>query len=235
MTIRDALIIHGESLGLYDIAMPRFSTEFIELLNSPELSDFTIIAENGEEIYVHQVILLTRWPHFKNLHKSGMSEAIERKMIMYEPVEVIMAFLRFLYSDRLDENEPWQVVCDLLVMSNMYLVHRLKKLCCQRLYERHLTIESCGIIFEKAIMAEEVGLKLLTLNFMFQNYGFILKSNLLMDLPALVRNEFLEAVPEEAVLEVGRTKNISISTQNNNPSIVNSNYSNNNNNVIIIS
>jgi hypothetical protein len=198
---RDALIIHGESLGLYDISMPRFSTEFIELLNSPELSDFTIIAENGEEIYVHQVILLTRWPHFKNLHKSGMSEAIERKMIMYEPVEVIMAFLRFLYSDRLDENEPWQVVCDLLVMSNMYLVHRLKKLCCQRLYERHLTIESCGIIFEKAIMAEEVGLKLLTLNFMFQNYGFILKSNLLMDLPALVRNEFLEAVPEEAVLE----------------------------------
>ncbi|CAO3638779.1 unnamed protein product [Mucor hiemalis] len=206
---RDALVVHGESLGLYDIAEPRFSTEFVQLLNSPELSDFSIIAANGQEIYVHQVILLTRWPHFKNIHKSGMSESIERKMTILEPVEVIMAFLKFLYSDRLDENEPWEVVCDLLVMSNMYLLHRLKKLCCERLYRCHMTIDSCGLIFEKAIMAEEVGLKLLALSFMFQNYGSILKSNMLMDLPSSVREEFLDSVPEEAVLEVGRSRYIS--------------------------
>ncbi|CAO3651045.1 unnamed protein product [Mucor fragilis] len=205
---RDALMIHGESLGLYDIAEPRFTSEFVQLLNSPELSDFSIIAADGEEIYVHQVILLTRWPHFKNIHKSGMSEAIERKMTIPEPVQVIMAFLKFLYSDRLDESEPWQVVCDLLVMANMYLLHRLKKLCCQRLYRRHMAIESCGLIFEKAIMAEETGLKLLALGFMFQNYGYILKSNMLMELPPSVREEFLEAVPEEAVLEVGRSRYI---------------------------
>ncbi|KAI8643856.1 hypothetical protein BD408DRAFT_341743 [Parasitella parasitica] len=203
---RDALVIHGESLGLYDIAEPRFTTEFVQLLNSPELSDFSIIAENGEEIYVHQVILLTRWPHFKNIHKSGMSEAIERKMVIPEPVQVIMAFLKFLYSDRLDESEPWQIVCDLLVMANMYLLHRLKKLCCRRLYRRHMSVESCGLIFEKAIMAEEVGLKLLALGFMFQNYGYLLKSNMLMELPSSVREEFLEAVPKEAVLEVGRPR-----------------------------
>lgn len=201
-------MIHGESLGLYDIAEPRFTSEFVQLLNSPELSDFSIIAANGEEIYVHQVILLTRWPHFKNIHKSGMSEAIERKMTIPEPVQVIMAFLKFLYSDRLDESEPWQVVCDLLVMANMYLLHRLKKLCCERLYRRHMAIESCGLIFEKAIMAEETGLKLLALGFMFQNYGYLLKSNMLMELPPSVRDEFLEAVPQEAVLEVGRSRYI---------------------------
>jgi hypothetical protein len=135
-----------------------------------------------------------------------MSEAIEKKMTIPEPFEVIMAFLKFLYSDRLDENEPWEVVCDLLVMANMYLLHRLKKLCCERLYRRHLSIDSCGLIFEKAIMAEEIGLKLLALSFMFQNYGSILKSNLLMDLPLSVREEFLDSVPEEAVLEVGRSR-----------------------------
>ena len=203
---RDALVIHGESLGLYDIAEPRFSTEFVQLLNSPELSDFSIVAANGQEIYVHQVILLTRWPHFKNIHKSGMSEAVDRRMVIPEPYEVIMAFLKFLYSDRLDENESWEVVCDLLVMANMYLLHRLKKLCCERLYRCHMTIDSCGLIFEKAIMAEEIGLKLLVLSFMFQNYGSILKSNMLMDLPQSVREEFLDSVPEEAVLEVGRSR-----------------------------
>lgn len=196
-------------MGLYDIAEPRFSTEFVQLLNSPELSDFTIVAANGEEIFVHQVILLTRWPHFKNIHKSGMSEAIERKMTIPEPVEVIMAFLKFLYSDRLDESEPWQVICDLLVMANMYLLHRLKKLCCERLYRCHMTLDSCGLIFEKAIMAEETGLKLLVLSFMFQNYGFLLKSNMLMDLPPSIRQEFLDAVPEEAILEVGRSRYVS--------------------------
>ncbi|OBZ84956.1 Kelch domain-containing protein 3 [Choanephora cucurbitarum] len=203
---RDALVIHGESLGLYDIAEPRSSNEFVQLLNSPELSDFSIIAAKGEEIFVHQVILLTRWPHFKHIHKSGMSEAVEKKMKIPEPVEVIMAFLKFLYSDRLDESEPWQVVCDLMVMANMYLLYRLKKICCERLFKYHLTIESCGLIFEKAILAEETGLKLLTLGFMFQNYGLILKSNLLMDLPPSVQQEFLDYVPKEAVLEVGRTR-----------------------------
>jgi hypothetical protein len=228
------LVIHGESLGLYDIAEPRFSTEFVQLLNSPELSDFSIIAANGQEIYAHQVILLTRWPHFKNIHKSGMSESIERKMTIPEPVEVIMAFLKYLYSDRLDENEPWEVVCDLLVMANMYLLHRLKKLCCERLFRRHMTIDSCGLIFEKAIMAEEVGLKLLVLSFMFQNYGSILKSNMLMDLPPSIREEFLDSVPEEAVLEVGRARYIShhqqlpISNSSTSTTLYNSNNSDNN-------
>ncbi|KAI8380798.1 hypothetical protein BD560DRAFT_453078 [Blakeslea trispora] len=207
---RDALVIHGESLGLYDIAEPRSSNEFIQLLNSPELSDFSIIAAKGEEIFVHQVILLTRWPHFKHIHKSGMSEAVEKKMTIPEPVEVIMAFLKFLYSDRLDESEPWQVVCDLMVMANMYLLYRLKKICCERLFKHHLTIESCGLIFEKAILAEETGLKLLTLGFMFQNYGLILKSNLLMDLPPCVQQEFLDAVPKEAVLECNSFKSFFI-------------------------
>lgn len=197
------MVVHGESLGLYDIAKPVFSTDFMQVLDSAELSDFTIVATNGEEIHVHQVILSTRWPHFKNLIKSGMSETTERKMVIQEHAQVIMAFLKFLYSDQLDDNEPWEVVCELLVMANIYLVHRLKKLCCQRLYERHMTVESCGRIFEKAIMTEEVGLQQSTLNFMFQNYGLVLKSNVLMDLPDTVRNEFLDAVPEGAVLDVG--------------------------------
>lgn len=147
-----------------------------------------------------------------------MSEMVQRKLTVPEPVEVVMAFLRFLYSDRLDDNEPWEVVCDLLIMANMYLVDRLKKLCCERLYKKHLTIESCGLIFEKAIMAEETGLKLLTLSFMFQNYGFILKSNMLMDLPTVVRNEFLDAVPDEAILEVGKTKLVTSITPSNHQS-----------------
>ena len=198
-------MINAESLGLYDIPPPNFSHEFAQLLNNPELSDFVIVPSNGQELHVHQVILITRWPHFRNIYRSGMIEAQQRRMEIPEPYEIVLAFLKYLYSDRLDENEPWHVVCEVLVVANMYLLNRLKKICCERLFRRHMTVESCGLIFEKAIMAEETGLKMLALDFMFRNYGSVLKSDVLLQMPLAVRQEFMEAVPDEATLEVSRS------------------------------
>ena len=131
-------------------------------------------------------------------------ESRQKRMEIPEPYEVVLAFLKYLYNDRLDENESCDIVSQVLVLANMYLLYRLKKICCERLYRQHLTIETCGLIFEKAISAEEIGLKLLTLDFMFRNLGYILKSNILLQMAPMIRMEFLEAVPEEAVLEVHR-------------------------------
>ncbi|KAL7329539.1 hypothetical protein PS15p_204617 [Mucor circinelloides] len=199
---RDALIINGETLGLYDIPPPSISSEFSRLLNNPELSDFIIVPSNGQELHVHQVILITRWPHFRNIYKSGMMESRQRRMEIPEPYDVVLAFLKYLYNDQLDDNESCEIICQVLVLANMYLLYRLKKICCERLYRHHLTIETCGVIFEKAIAAEEAGLKSLTLDFMFRNLGYILKANVLLQMSPMIRTEFLEAVPEDAVLEV---------------------------------
>ncbi|KAI8394338.1 uncharacterized protein BYT42DRAFT_467647, partial [Radiomyces spectabilis] len=174
--VRDALMIDGESLGLYDVPCGRRMSEFSHLLNNPEFSDFEIIPADGRPIYVHQVILISRWAHFRNMYQSGMLEVMERCMKLPESFDVVIAFLRYLYTDQLDENEPWTIICEVLVMANMYMLSRLKKMCCERLYRRHLTVDSCSIIFEKAIIAEETGLKLLVLDFMFRNYGSVLKS-----------------------------------------------------------
>jgi hypothetical protein len=202
---RDALVINGESLGLYDIPPAQCNNEFGQLLNNPELSDFTIVAADGQELHVHQVILITRWVYFRNMYKSGMMETQQRRMQISEPYPVVLALLKYLYTDQLAIEEPWQVVCDMLVMANMYLLHRLTKICCQRLYERHLTIESCTTIFEKAIMAEEVGLKSLVLEFMFAHYGVLIKTGLLNELSSFARQEFSACIPDEAVLHVGRS------------------------------
>ncbi|KAI7894102.1 uncharacterized protein EV154DRAFT_415708 [Mucor mucedo] len=200
---RDALVINGESLGLYDIPQPlQVSCEFSRLLNNPELSDFVIVPEGGQEFHVHQVILITRWPHFRNIYKSGMIESRQRRMEIPEPYNVVLSFLKYLYNDRLDVDEPCEIICEVLVLANMYLLSRLKKICCERLYRHHLSINTCGLIFEKAIMAEEVGLKLLTLDYMFRNYGQVLKSNIVSDMSASIRKEFLDAVPEDAMLNV---------------------------------
>ncbi|KAI9319472.1 BTB/POZ protein [Dichotomocladium elegans] len=201
---RDAWVINAETLGLYDIPPPHFSHEFAQLLNNPELSDFVIVPSSGPELHVHQVILITRWPHFRNIYRSGMIEAQERRMEILEPYETVLALIKYLYSDRLDDDVSWQVVCQVLVVANMYCLNRLKKLCCERLYRQHMSVESCGLIFEKAILAEEAGLKMLALDFMFRNYGSILKSDVLLNMPAAVRQAFMEQVPDEASLQVIR-------------------------------
>ncbi|KAI9030812.1 hypothetical protein CLU79DRAFT_731626 [Phycomyces nitens] len=203
---RDALIINGESLGLYDIPALACMNEFGHLLNSPQLSDFVIVPAGGQAFHVHQVILMTRWPHFRNIYKSGMVEVQQGRMEMPEPPEVVQAFLTYIYSDNLDPNTSCRIVCEVLVLANMYLLHRLKKICCKRLYQQHLTVEHCGLIFEKAILSEENGLRLLVLDFIFKNYGAVLKSNVLLEMPLMIRQEFLQAVPDEAVLEVTRSR-----------------------------
>jgi hypothetical protein len=197
-------MINSECLGLYDIPPPQYSLEFAQLLNDPELSDFVIEPSDGPQIHVHQVILIARWPHFRNIHKSGMIEATQRHLQIPEPHAVVLALLRYFYSDCLDDAEPWEIVADVLVLANMYILTRLKKICCERLYRRHLTVETCGHLFERAIFAQEPGLKALVLQFMFANYGAVLKSNVLVSMSAQARDEFLEAVPQEAVLEVSK-------------------------------
>src|ERR1700730_10349028 len=140
-------MINSECLGLYDIPPPQYSLEFAQLLNDPELSDFVIEPSDGPEIHVHQVILMARWPHFRNIHKSGMIEATQRHLQIPEPHAVVLALLRYFYSDCPDDAEPWEIVADVLVLANMYILTRLKKICCERLYRRHLTVETCGHIF----------------------------------------------------------------------------------------
>ncbi|KAI7862586.1 hypothetical protein BDF14DRAFT_1853469, partial [Spinellus fusiger] len=203
---RDVLVINGESLALYDIPASSNLNEFRHLLNNPELSDFTIVPADQQALYVHQVILMTRWPHFRNIYKSGMIEVQQGKMEMPESFEVVLAFLYYLYTDTLETKTSCRVICEVLVLANMYLLHRLKKICCEQLYRHHLTVENCGLIFEKAILSEEVGLRQLVLDFMFKNYGAVLKSHILLEMPLSVRQEFLQAVPDEAVLQVTRSR-----------------------------
>ncbi|RUS16036.1 hypothetical protein BC938DRAFT_476720 [Jimgerdemannia flammicorona] len=199
---RDMLLLPAETLGLYSIPPARISHDFGRLLDNPELSDFVIVPSDRREIHVHQIILMSRWPHFRNVHNSGMIESTHHRMEIPEPHDVVLAFLRYLYTDTVDEYESWEVVADVLVLANMYLLHRLKKICCDLLYRHHMRVETCARIFEKAVIAQEHGLKQLALEFIFRNYGGVLKAQVLTDLSPGVTEEFLDAVPEGAVLEV---------------------------------
>jgi hypothetical protein len=183
------------------------------MLDNDEFSDFTVIAKgSSRKIHVHRMVLSTRWPHFRNMNASGMIESKQGSMTLPEPYPVVYAFLSFLYTDTVDSELEYSVVCDVMVMANMYLLERLKKLCASILHRYHLQIDTCVRIFQAACVSQEHGLKKLSQEFIFRHCGAVMKTDDWMLMwsggadgssgeQRAALEEFIDGVPEEASLE----------------------------------
>ncbi|KAG0215248.1 hypothetical protein BGX28_000467 [Mortierella sp. GBA30] len=211
---RDVLSINIEYLGVFQIPPSTLQSHMSLMLNSEEFSDFTIISQaSGRKIHAHRLVLSTRWPHFRNMHASGMIESTRGSMTLPEPYAVVHAFLSFLYTDTVDVDIEYTTICDVMVMANMYLLERLKKLCASILHRRHLQIETCVRIFQAACVSQEHGLKMLSQEFIFRHLGAVMKTEDWLLMWSLggdgstgeqraALEEFIEGVPEDATLEL---------------------------------
>ncbi|KAG0003470.1 hypothetical protein BGZ65_001665 [Modicella reniformis] len=211
---RDVLSINVEYLGVFQVPPSTLQTHMAMMLDNEEFSDFTIIPKGSErKIHVHRMVLSSRWPHFKNMHASGMIESTRGTMVLPEPYHVVHAFLTFLYTDTVDADLDCSVVCDVMVMANVYLLERLKKLCASILHRYHLQIDTCVRIFQAACVSQEHGLKKLSQDYIFRNCGAVMKTEdwFLMwsqggdgssSEQRAALEEFVDGIPEEASLEV---------------------------------
>ena len=212
---RDVLSINVEYLGVFQIPPSTLQSHMGMMLDNDEFSDFTINAQGStRQIHVHRMVLSSRWPHFRNMHASGMIESTRGSMTLPEPYAVVYAFLSFLYTDTVDPELDYTVVCDVLVMANMYLLERLKKLCASILHEHHLQVDTCVRIFQAAHVSQEYGLKKLSQEFIFRHCGAVMKTEDWMLMWTLggsegatgehraALEEFIDSIPEEGSLEV---------------------------------
>ena len=87
------------------MTLSRLSDDFKSILNDPLLSDIKIKGNDGEEINVHRLILITRSEVFKRMLSSGMKETnqdvIEFKEFSSKALKVIV---EYLYTGRVTEN-----------------------------------------------------------------------------------------------------------------------------------
>ncbi|KAF9403169.1 hypothetical protein BGX21_006535 [Mortierella sp. AD011] len=212
---RDVLSINVECLGVFHVPPSTLRTQMGLMLNNEEFSDFTIIPQDStRKIHVHRMVLSSRWPHFRNVHASGMIESTRATMILPEPYHVVYAFLSFLYTDVVDVDLDYTVLCEVMVMANMYLLERLKKLCASILHGYHLQVDTCVRIFQAACVSQEQGLKNLSQEFIYRHLGAVMKTEdwFLMwsqsgdgcssEHRAAALEEFIEGVPEDAGLEI---------------------------------
>ncbi|KAI5807698.1 hypothetical protein DFH27DRAFT_640726 [Peziza echinospora] len=129
-------------------------------------------------IHVHKLILASRWPHFARMYNARMSEFHLHNLYIPEPYSVVRAFLYYLYTDSIAPSQYCtniSTVAGLLVMSNIYGIPRLRALTVGRL-SREMDIESAAIVWERAGVANEDGLRRQASKFCQQYWGRVVRT-----------------------------------------------------------
>lgn len=162
-------------------------------------------ANTSQPIHVHRLILSARWPHFARLYNAQMSEFHTRRMHIPEPYPAVKAFLYYLYTDSIssppaESNEvagpTLEDVANMLVMSNIYDMPRLRHLCVNRLV-RDLDVQHAALIFDRANTAQEDWLKRRAASFCMTHWGRIVRTDGFRRLKRSAMLELCEGVDAE--------------------------------------
>ncbi|KAI8577539.1 hypothetical protein K450DRAFT_251329 [Umbelopsis ramanniana AG] len=189
--------------GIYAVPPPQMGSDLVQMLTSDagrQLADFYIISGQDQTppIHVHRLILLARWPHFENLIQSGMAESVSMHLRIPESYDVVHAFVTFLYADSIDQFDI-DLVSDLLVIANIYLLPRLLALCARRMHA-HMDIGNVSKIYHCAGVASQRGLQQTALNYMFEHYGDVSRTIGFRNLPKEVLLDFWDHTPSNAII-----------------------------------
>ncbi|KAK4543927.1 hypothetical protein LTR36_004701 [Oleoguttula mirabilis] len=162
-------------------------------------------ANTSQPIHVHRLILSARWPHFSRLYNAQMSEFHTRRMHIPEPYPAVKAFLYYLYTDSISSppaesniiaGPTLEDVANMLVMSNIYDMPRLRHLCVNRLV-RDLDVQHAALIFDRANTAQEDWLKRRAAGFCMTHWGRIVRTTAFRNLKRAAMLELCEGVDAE--------------------------------------
>ncbi|KAI9281314.1 hypothetical protein BC943DRAFT_137075 [Umbelopsis sp. AD052] len=189
--------------GIFAVPPPQMGSDLVLMLTSDagrQLADFYITSgeDQAPPIHVHRLVLLARWPHFENLIQSGMAESVSMHLKIPESYDVVHAFVTFLYADSIDQFDI-DLVSDLLVIANIYLLPRLLALCARRMHA-HMDIGNVSKIYHCAGVASQRGLQQTALNYMFEHYGDVSRTIGFRNLPKEVLLDFWDHTPSNAII-----------------------------------
>jgi hypothetical protein len=176
---------------------------------SVSMAEGSVSSTQSSPIHVHRFILSARWPHFSRLYNAQMSEFHTRRMHIPEPYPAVKAFLYYLYTDSISsppsasgENgslaagPTLEDVADMLVMSNIYDMPRLRHLCVNRLV-RDLDVLHAALIFDRASTAQEDWLKRRAASFCMTHWGRVVRTDSFRRLKRSTMLELCEGIDAE--------------------------------------
>ncbi|KAI8060508.1 hypothetical protein BC940DRAFT_217616, partial [Gongronella butleri] len=186
--------------GIVAVPPSRLGTDLAGLLQDDDgqaSADFVIrsgVDPDAQELHVHRLVLIARWPHFAHLMQAGMVESFSNSVTLPEPHDVLRGFVHFLYTDALDDTMSPLLVADLMVMANLYMLPRLLALTVRRLYGC-ISVDYCSKIYHAAVQAGQDGLQQTALSFIFRHFGLVVQSPAFHLLPHAILAELLDQIP----------------------------------------
>eukprot|EP00731_Ephydatia_muelleri_P000226 Em0001g226a len=160
-------VLPGKNSALVSVhinAVGFMQQHFKDLLDNKKYVDVTFVVE-GQPVPAHRLILASQSDYFDRLFYGKMREANSSDEIPLPnaPLEAFRLLLEFMYSGCLDyDNQPLQVVLDLLSLADSYMVGMLKEALSHQLCEHidldsvlpillHASVHSVSLLNEKCL------------------------------------------------------------------------------------
>ncbi|GAV80898.1 BTB domain-containing protein/zf-TAZ domain-containing protein [Cephalotus follicularis] len=156
------IVINGSPLTRYSFVPTATRDLWDHLFDEGYRADATINTDNGGIIYGHANILGMASPVLKGMLKQ--SKRIGRRQsisILGVPSDAVRVFVRFLYSSCCKKEEMEEHVLHLLVLSHVYVVPQLKRICEWQLEQCWLTTENVVDVFQLALLCDAPRLSLI--------------------------------------------------------------------------
>ncbi|KAM7251159.1 hypothetical protein ACFE04_023042 [Oxalis oulophora] len=173
-------------------------------------SDVSITTDNGDTIYAHSNILGMASPVLKGLLKQSKQSGRRRSVsIRGVPLDALRVFVRFLYSSRFEKEDMEEYVLHLLVMSHVYVVPDLKRICEWQLEHDFLNTDNVVDVFQLALLCDAPRLSLICHRKIIKHFKAVSATEgwtVMKQSHPVLEKEILESMVDEANRQKERIK-----------------------------
>ncbi|KAM7262776.1 hypothetical protein ACFE04_000459 [Oxalis oulophora] len=198
--VNRSLEINDEASDLWD-----------QLFDHAYRADVCIRTDNGGVVYAHANVLGIASDVLKGMLKQtkrfGRMQTIS---IQGVPEDAVRVFVRFLYSSRFEKEDMDEYALQLLVMSHVYVVPRLKRICeCHLEHGLLITIDNVVDVFQIALLCDAPRLNLVSHRIIIKHLKVVSETEAwyaMKESHLALEQEILETVIDEHNREKNRVK-----------------------------
>lgn len=169
---RRLLMMGEKTLTGHSYVSTRTKDMWERLFSEGFRADVKIRTDHGRGfIYGHANVLGIASPVMRGMLKQAKGHGRQRSIsIQGVPHNVVRVFIRFLYSSCYEKEEMDEFVLHLLVLSHVFVVPELKKICMQKLEKGFLTSQNVVDIFQLALLCDAPRLSLICHRMIVSNF-----------------------------------------------------------------
>ncbi|XP_057957570.1 BTB/POZ and TAZ domain-containing protein 4 isoform X2 [Malania oleifera] len=201
----------GSPAGGYSCVSTATRNMWDQLFDEAYRADVSIKTDNGDVIYAHSNILGMASPVIKNMLKTSRRQG-HRWLIPIHgvPTDAVRVFIRFLYSSCYEQEAMEEFVLHLLVLSHVFVIPGLKRLCEQQLEEGLLSTDNVIDVFQLALLCDAPRLSLICHRMILKNFKAVAETEgwevMKQSHPVLERELLVSAIHADAMQKERRRK-----------------------------